>query len=84
MARAGGGKAGKGWRSRGMGSRTEAYQEKGTVRAKDWAADADRYRQKDSDRNKEIQIRCRTKGKKEDKRRKERCGQGGRQNRAKD
>lgn len=65
------GKTAEEWRKRGMGSRIEGYKEKGTVREKDWAADADRYRQKDSEMNKEIASWFRTKEKGEEGRRKD-------------
>lgn len=38
-----------------MASRSEAYQEKGTVREKGWVTAANGYRPKDSERDKEIQ-----------------------------
>lgn len=69
------------WRKRGMASRSEAYQEKGTVREKGWVTAANGYRPKDSERDKEIQSWCKTKknGEKARRKDKERCGQGGRQ-----
>lgn len=59
----------QGWRKRGTASRKEAYQEKGTMREEDWAAGADRYRLKDSEKDKEIHAWCRTKEKGEEERR---------------